>query len=379
MKKGNIINTIISLLFFFGFLTALILIMIQGSRSGNKNIQEQNNNHHLPHQTATSSNVEYSGHLVIDIPVGSFTGAYVWGKRGGLVLDKKNDEVSWTDKKIFLSQFIWFSDEGYLEYKIRNPFYFKPKRIPKVKSLSIFFEASPNYLSEKDDFPTDISVYFNDKKITKITISGDFKKAKKKYILPEWWSRGSSKYGEGVFLTIGKEGTTLAKGDFAVGERISDLKITDFDFSKEYFLLKISVDKNAKNKGGLNLFGGRIGSYNKPLSLTIEYDGGNVAVPLASQIIDNPASFFGKKVVLNVFPSGWSCPSRKIAYPEFLSRSALFWSDESGCIYGGKPLSMGPYFGFNPASPSLKWMPWLSIIGTVKADKEGIPYLEYSK
>ena len=55
-------------------------------------------------------------------------------------------------------------------------------------------------------------------------------------------------------------------------ERMSDTKLSELRLQEaSYFSIRIGVEKNAANVGGINLFGEHFGDYPQPLVVRIGY------------------------------------------------------------------------------------------------------------
>ncbi len=353
--------------FILAFLVVLIIILLFAYliRDNSKKSYTENN----------SENKNFLNSLVIDIPVASFYNYEIEPQPEGVLAIDQGERLSFKGEKRNLAQVIWFRGAGFFEYKIKNPFKLL-EEIPEIKEADIFFEACSEEWKSKLNHYSDISVYLNNNEIGTITLKNDYGGERRgKYPLPSWWPLDNTQYGEKVLLKIKENGTYL-QGSSNQEKRISNFKITDIDFTKPDIYLKISVNKNAKNKGGINIFGEKVGDFNKPFSFSIKYKGKKIYQPKVSEIIDNPTKFNGKNVLLGVYFSGWRCPNNKIAYPSFLSRSASFYYDETGCIYGGDPIVDPGLKGINKAYPPLDKESVFSIFGKIKLDKDGIPYIE---
>ena len=61
-------------------------------------------------------------------------------------------------------------------------------------------------------------------------------------------------------------------GTFEDGRHVSDVKITDVHLDNNSFIkLKIGIKENAKNKGGVNLFGKKFGNHDQSIIMKIKY------------------------------------------------------------------------------------------------------------
>ncbi len=121
--------------------------------------------------------------------------------------------------------------------------------------------------------------------------------------------------------------------------------------------------------GPLSLVGGT-------LSVHLDYSGEEIRRVRVGDVLDSPQDFAGKRVLLVVSPGGWGCPvKRRTPLPRALSRSATTFYDPTGCIYGdgrlvaGRILSPEVHPIYEPGEEVVV------VVGRVRLDRAGIPYL----
>jgi predicted transcriptional regulator len=156
------------------------------------------------------------------------------------------------------AELLWFSDSGYVEYRFPNPM---PPGV-ELSSLVLSVELCSEALGYNEDWPSDITLFMNGKRMGTITSPGDFGK-EKGVITPSWWMPGNTQYGQLCEWRIDK------KGSFCNEEQVSNLHLQDLGlhFNKP-ITVRFEVEEDAKNRRGLNLFGASFGSYAQGIKLT---------------------------------------------------------------------------------------------------------------
>lgn len=175
-------------------------------------------------------------------------------------IGKDDDITSFYDERRYNAQLIWFS-KGFVEY-----------RIPFDKTLNIYeIEFSAEVCSEapyyRMDWPSDISLLINGIECGVYTSPGDFG-GRKGNLTPKWWPSASTQFGLLKTFTINKEGTYLDYG------KISNVKVDDvLKRAKDgYISFKIGIKKDAKNLGGINIFGEKFGDYPTGIKIKLTFE-----------------------------------------------------------------------------------------------------------
>lgn len=210
--------------------------------------------------------VKNSNAYLIEIPIGSYSSFNVIGPCGiadtnGQLIGLESQPDIFYDFRTINAGIIWFT-QGYLKYTIPN-LAFKNRTI---ESIEISFEACSECANYNNNFKSDISIYLNDKKIGVYVSPGDFGGRRGKYT-PESWSLASTQYGKMVQIRIDSKGTYINQ------EISSDYTIADFQDvgTAECMKLKISIDKDSKYVGGINLFGKNFGDHNQDIRISVIY------------------------------------------------------------------------------------------------------------
>jgi len=200
----------------------------------------------------------------LNIPIGSFSDCNVTASCG---MASEENMIGFDDTPgVFFSpekqeaQMLWFTT-GYLEYKIPNYFMEKVAPIGLNFSLEICSEA-PNY---RNDWKSDITFWVNKTEICTWTSPGDLG-GRRGRLNPPWWSDLSTQYGLLKTIRINGDGTYLDENKVS-GIGVADLHIQEGD----YFTLRIGVKPDAKNLGGLNLFGEKFGDYKQNIMMRLDY------------------------------------------------------------------------------------------------------------
>lgn len=196
------------------------------------------------------------------IPVGHY--CLVDGKPTcGLATEKDvigfrdDPRVFWESEHVN-AQLLWFT-QGYVEYKIPN--YLTPGQ--NATEIEISFEIASEAPDYVEDWPSDITFYFNGIKLFTWTSPGDygFKRGK---LTPDWWA--SNQYGLLKLVHITPNGIIL-----------DDKKVSDVTLEQvlmgggHYWGLRFEVSKDAENVGGLTLFGRKFGNYEQDIMVRTFY------------------------------------------------------------------------------------------------------------
>lgn len=201
---------------------------------------------------------------VFNIPLGSFSDAHV---EAGCGMASENSIIIADDTPgVFFSperlnaQLIWFT-KGYLEYRIPN-YLLKNRNVSAITfSMEICSEA-PNY---RNEWPSDITFWVNGVELCTYLSPGDYG-GRRGRLNPSWYSDYSSQYGIVKTLKITKECVYL--DETVVGyQTLSKLNVTEGDF----LTLRIGVKPDAKNQGGVNLFGEKFGDVPQGLMYMVDY------------------------------------------------------------------------------------------------------------
>jgi predicted transcriptional regulator len=202
---------------------------------------------------------------IIDVamPLGLYTSCHVAApcglcSRAGIigVLDVPD---LFMDPRRMGAALLWFG-RGYVEYKFPN----NAKILSSgIEAIEFSMELSSEVPGTNTDWPSDISVWVNDMLIGTWVSPGDFGD-KRGLFTPRWWKLEGSQYGRLTTWRISREGS------FVDAVRGSDFKLADLALAEHHSIrLKIGIDDNARNPGGLNIFGRGFGNHDQDILMRL--------------------------------------------------------------------------------------------------------------
>lgn len=200
----------------------------------------------------------------INMPIGNFVDCKA-APTCGIVnefgyIDVEDKPSSFYNPKRTTAQLIWFY-RGYLTYKFPN----KNIKGMSIKALEFSLEIcseAPNY---RNVWPSDITFWVNHVEIGTWTSPGDLGGRRGK-LNPQWWSDTNTQYGLLKKIKITKDGTFLDESE------VSHKSIDQLNFQAEdYIEFKIGIKENARNQGGINIFGEKFGDYPQNIVMTVYY------------------------------------------------------------------------------------------------------------
>jgi predicted transcriptional regulator len=202
--------------------------------------------------------------IEIPIPIGTYTSFEAEPTCGlasvnGLI-GTMDDPVAFYELNRVEAQLIWFK-QGYLEYRI-------PNRLPSgvvPETLRLSMEMCSEAPQYDLNWPSDITLWVNGVEIGTWTSPADFGGEQGK-LTPEWWPLRNCQYG------LLKEWYINQHESGIDGRRISGVKLTDLRLQEEKTIsIRLGVKPDAKNVGGLNLFGRHFGNHAQDMVLWISY------------------------------------------------------------------------------------------------------------
>jgi predicted transcriptional regulator len=157
---------------------------------------------------------------------------------------------------------LWF-EKGFVEYQFPNNALIKKKELKKIEIIA---ELSSEVPGTNPNWPSDITMWINNTEIGMWTSPGDFGD-RRGLFTPDWWKLEGSQYG------IEKHWSVTKEGSFINGAKISNIKLKDLNLMDHHSIrIKIGIKKNAKNIGGVNIFGSDFGDYNHGILLRMYFD-----------------------------------------------------------------------------------------------------------
>lgn len=162
----------------------------------------------------------------------------------------------------FNASILWFA-QGYVEYTIANML--SPNDDPI--ELQIFLELCSEAPGVLSNYPSDITFYVNGIKLGFWTSPGEFVDRKGRYT-PDWWFLNFPQHGIMKVIAINEMGT------FLDGLFLSPITIHQLDLKNNSAIsLRIAVPEDAKDVGGLTLFGKNFGDYASGIRVRMICDG----------------------------------------------------------------------------------------------------------
>jgi predicted transcriptional regulator len=197
-----------------------------------------------------------------DVSVGHYTDVSIVPTCGICTRDKIigyfDEPRYFFDSERVDAKILWFG-QGYVEYKIPN--FLMASEEPL--ELEISMEISSEAPCTNQDWPSDITFFFNGVAVGMWTSPGDF--GGKGKLNPSWWREDINQYGLLKRLIIKKDGT------FMDGIKISNVTLDDINIRNPYWIFRIAVLEDARHVGGLTLFGTGFGNYNQDIVFKLYY------------------------------------------------------------------------------------------------------------
>jgi predicted transcriptional regulator len=198
------------------------------------------------------------------MPIGNYNDCSV-EPTCGLVSDKSSigiddDPSSFYYPEHTTAQLLWFY-KGYVEYRFPSTIL----QNSTAKLLEISFEACSEAPFYRNNWPSDITLWINEVEIGTWLSPGDFGGRRGRYN-PAWWPDTLNQYG------LLKTWRISDNGSFLDEIKISDVILNDIKIQDKHFIsVRIGVKKDAKNIGGVSLFGEKFGDFQQNINMRIDY------------------------------------------------------------------------------------------------------------
>ncbi len=125
-------------------------------------------------------------------------------------------------------------------------------------------KSARKYPGHNNEWPSDITLWINDKEIGTWTSPGDMGGVRG-LLTPSGWNTNDSQSG---FL---KSWIVTTTGSFLDGKKISPITVEALDINATNSItIRIGVKEHAKNRGGINIFGSKFGNHAQDLKLCIQ-------------------------------------------------------------------------------------------------------------
>ncbi|WP_071130798.1 ArsR/SmtB family transcription factor [Enterococcus timonensis] len=176
------------------------------------------------------------------------------------IIGDLDDPRSFVSDDRIRASLLWFSD-GFVEYII-------PNHLPQgahIELLELSLELSSEFPESNDNWPSDISFFINDIDLGFWTAPGNFSDVRGS-LTPNWWASEYSQYGILKHIRVTNKDTGID------GKKISSTTLDDLNLNLSPFIkVKIGINENAKNKGGLTIFGKDFGNHVQNAILKLFY------------------------------------------------------------------------------------------------------------
>lgn len=156
------------------------------------------------------------------------------------------------------AQLIWLS-QGYLEYRFSNICFSEDK----VNSVVFSLELCSEYSGHRNNWPSDITIWINNREIGVIHSPGDYGNRHGR-LTPLWWDDCNTQYGDLWWITLSENGCFINEVRVS-DETIETLCLSDGDSIR----FRIGVCPDARFCGGINLFGHLFGDYPQDIVMNV--------------------------------------------------------------------------------------------------------------
>lgn len=200
----------------------------------------------------------------ISMPIGNFVD-YQVEPTCGIVsgegyIDIEDEPAVFYNPRRTEAKLIWMGN-GYLEYRFPNAVVKKKE----LKGLSLSAEVCSEDHEYNMDWPSDITLWINEIEVGTFESPSDFGGRRGK-LNPQWWPEESTQYGMLETWNIDENGTYLN------GVQMTDHTLEEFHLEEgNYISVRIGIKEDAKNRGGMNIFGECFGDYPQDIVLKLVY------------------------------------------------------------------------------------------------------------
>lgn len=203
--------------------------------------------------------------ISLEMPIGSYSDCNIHPTCGladeNGAIDAYDTVQSFYTPARINAQLIWFS-KGYVEYRFPN-IYNALLPLGEISfSMEICSEA-PGFL---ENWPSDITVSINNVEVGTFHSPGDFGTRRGK-LTPPIWPNGNTQYGLLKTFSVREHGSFLDGKPENPLIGLADLKLEKLP----YISLKIGIKENARNSGGINIFGEKYGDYPQGIIMNLTY------------------------------------------------------------------------------------------------------------
>lgn len=200
----------------------------------------------------------------VSVPIGSYTTVQVSEPcglaGGGRVIGAPDDPASFRSVERAAAQILWFG-LGFVEYTVPGV----AERDGVLESLELSMELCSETTLHNNVYPSDITLWLNGTAVGTWTSPGDFGGRPGRYTPSAWWDNRFTQYGQL------KTWRVSAQGSYLDGVRVSDVTLQDLKLTgRRTFALRLGVAEDARNVGGINLFGKGFGDYGQGVTVKFQ-------------------------------------------------------------------------------------------------------------
>ncbi|MDB5629484.1 MAG: ArsR family transcriptional regulator, partial [Tardiphaga sp.] len=132
-----------------------------------------------------------------------------------------------------------------------------------IDELEFAMELSSEVPGTNANWPSDISLWVNNRKVGTWVSPGDFGDKRGRYT-PPWWKLEGSQYGRLVTWRITRRGTSVND------VKISGVTLDELELDKHHAIrMRVGIDEKAQNPGGMNIFGRGFGEYDQNIVMRL--------------------------------------------------------------------------------------------------------------
>lgn len=196
----------------------------------------------------------------VSMPIGAYVDVKLvptCGLAGEMgIISHLDDPTAFYEPDHIYAQLLWFR-RGFVEYRF-------PNRLPPgvvLDDIEVSFEVCSEAPLHHDNWPSDITVWIGGVEVGTWTSPADFG-GERGALTPAWWDSQNSQYG---LLKVWK---VTVNGSFVDGVQVSGVTLRDLALKpNDPIPVRIGIKEDARNIGGMNLFGCKFGNYPQDIVL----------------------------------------------------------------------------------------------------------------
>ena len=201
--------------------------------------------------------------IEVEMPIGLFIEYKVSPPCGMCSADKiigyLDTPASFLEPERVKAGLLWF-EKGYVVYQFPNNALYQEKPVRKIEVTAELSSETPG---TNPHWRSDITLWLNGVEIGTWISPGDFGDKRGTYT-PEWWKLEGSQYG------LNKVWSVTDTGSYVDGVQVSPVTISDVKLSEHHSIkVKLGIKDDARNVGGMNIFGRGFGNYDQDIVLRL--------------------------------------------------------------------------------------------------------------